>query len=216
MAWVAETTFEDNSVATLNGQSGGTGWSGDWGSAGSFNPGNTFVQSTTAYQGSKATLNSGGVSAIYRILAVPIGTSDTGVIYIALRRSSATGTDENNASWRNSGDQSRVNIALMSNGHINLGSGAGLVDLGTYSANTWYVFRLTYDMGAGRVTAAYSTDAYGTAGIWSAESTPFTLINSGAIDHIDLNGGDSNTGYYDYISGVSPFSSKKESMFLVF
>src|SRR3990167_10083245 len=96
MAWVADADFNGLTDGNLTGQAGGSGWSNNWGDVGSFNPDNTNVQGTTVYEGAKAVRNADGLSAIGRTLTTALTAGNTGVIYLALRRTKTAGTDPMN------------------------------------------------------------------------------------------------------------------------
>lgn len=197
MAWVATDNFDSYSNGDLNGGSGGSSWSTNWSGSTSFD-----VQGTTVYQGSKAITNTNnGEVSIQRTFSA---VSD-GVVYFAVRKTS------NSAggfliSLRNSSDSSRGYVFFDNSSNIIAGTGTVLSG---YSANTWYVIRLTFNATLGTYSAAYSTDAFGTAGTFSADSTPAVMGNTGDITRIqfahDYDGGTGVTSYFDYISPTSPF-----------
>jgi hypothetical protein len=208
MAWTAEDTIESYSVGTLNAGAGGTGWSGDWGAVGSFNPSQFSVVTTTAYEGTKAVIADGGTGpAIGRALSTSISAS--AVLYIAMRRTTTGGVNEGQFTLRNTSDQQRVGVFFNISGRIILGSGGGAVDVAPYSINTWYVIRLTFNPATNAATMAYSTNSYGSAGTFSAESSSYTMGNTGDVAWLVLNGGDDDTMMFDYISGTSPFVAGK-------
>ena len=207
MAWVAEEDFNSYADGDLTGGNGGSGWSNTWGDVGSFQPNFTDVQGTTVYEGAKAVRNAGGVSAIGRTLTTALTTGNSGIIYLAIRRTTTAGTDGCNISFRNVSDQSRMKVEMNNSGNIIIEGTVNQTVLAGYSADTWYVIRLTYNMTLGTYSGAYSTDAYGTAGTFSSESGTATMTNTGDIAWVVLNGGDSNTGLHDYISATSPFTA---------
>lgn len=207
MAWIADANFNGLTDGDLNGQAGGSGWSNNWGDVGSFQPAFTDVQGTTVYEGAKGVRNAGGISAIGRTLTTALTSGNTGVIYMALRRTTTAGTENCNITFRTSGDAARMSVVLNASGNLVITGTTTVTLLAGYSADTWCVVRVTYDMTAGTFTGAYSTDAYGTAGTFSTESSSVTMASSGDIAWVVLNGGDSNTGLHDYISPTSPFTA---------
>jgi len=198
MAWVAIEDFNGLSDATnLAGQSGSgaSGWSAAW-----VNSATNLIRSTTdqAFDGSSASAEvvSGGGNTFYtRTLTTSI--SGSGVVYIAMRRT-ANNSGENAFSLRSSGGN-RCGVVMNSAGNLTVG-GETLV---AYSTNTWYVIRITFDVGAGTYTGAYST-----GGAYSAETSSRTMGSSGNIDRVGI-GGDTGTGidYVGLISDTDPFGA---------
>lgn len=197
--------MESYSLGTLNAGAGGSGWGGNWGAVGSFNPSQFSVVNSTAYDGTQSTICDGGTgAAIGRALTTAI--SGSAVLYIAMRRTTTAGTNEGQFTLRNTSDQQRVGVFFNTSGRIILGSGGGSVDVAAYSANTWYAIRLTFNPATNAATLAFSTSAYGSAGTFGSESSSFTMGSSGDVAWLVLNGGDDDTMLFDYISGTSPFT----------
>ena len=195
MAWVAEDLFNGYSDGDLNANNGGSGWSGAWST-------NTLadVQGTVTYEGAKGILDAGGNPAASRILTTAISDSSS-IMYIAMRRSS-TSTGQHYIILQ-AGASSRVSIIFNNAGNI-LGNGT---TIRTYAANTWYVLRITLNTSGNSYTVATSTDAYGTAGTFSSESSTITMGTSGNIDRVVFDADTGANSYWDYISGTSPFTS---------
>lgn len=197
MAWTAEADFNDLSVADLTGQSGGSGWTGAWSGSTNFD-----VQASVAYEGANAVSNAGG-SNIARTLTT---SRVTGIVYIAMRKSSNSSGGKKSR-LRQSGGGIRVQINMLSSGNIVADASGSVTLVSGYSANTWYVFRITFDTGAGTYTTATSTDAFGTAGTFSAESATSTMGSTGNISDVMFDSDTGDTGYWDYISDTTPFTT---------
>lgn len=198
MAWVVEDTFNTYSDGNLAGNNGGTGWSAAWGSESS--AGAYKVQGTTVYEGAKAV--STASDDITRAFTTGV-SGDGNIMYIAIRR-----PNNNDGSMRfrlrNATNQSRAHVGLNASGQI-FGESTNIA---AYSANTWYVLRVTVNVTSNNFTVAYSTDPYG-SGSFSADSSTITMTNAGNITNILL-ASDAAAGnplnYIDYISPTSPFS----------
>lgn len=207
MAFVSEENFDSYAdEANLAGASGGSGWGGNW-TNGAVN----LIRSDTAitYQGAAAArvITSGGGNTFYtRLLTSAI--SDNGITYVAMHKS-VNNAGENAFTLRSSVGQ-RCNITMNASGNV---TSQGTTILTGYTANTWYVFRITFSVTAGNYTVAYSTDPFGSAGTFSAESSTITMANSGNIDRVGL-GGDTHAGtcHTDYISATTPFSAGGSSL----
>lgn len=200
MAWVAEQTFEALSNGDLNGQAGGTGFTGNWSGSTNYD-----VESTVAYEGSKGVINN--VNANADITAtLTSAVSGAFVVYFAMRRGS-TSAGQTYSKLRSAGGN-RCEVIFQDTGNVvAVNSGVGLETIITgYVANTWYVFRVTGNTTAGTYTVAYSTDPYGSAGTFSAESISLTMGSTGDITafRFDRDASTAND-YWDYISPTTPF-----------
>lgn len=204
----AQATFEGLSNANLNGQAGGVGFSGNW----TVSSGTTFaVQATTAYEGGQAVqcTNPTGQN-VYRALSTAV--SGDFVVYVAVRRSS-TSAGSLIFSLRDTGatgGNSRAKFTMNSSGNIILGDGGSTTTLlAGYSADTWYVIRLTGNTSTNNLTAAYSTGSYGGGGTFSSESSAVTMVNSGDIGNVMLDG-DSGTvnNFFDLITPTNPLTAR--------
>lgn len=200
MAWVAEDTFDSDTDGDLPGQANGTGWSAAWANGG--NGTNYDIQGTTTYQGAKAVLNNTNANAfVTRTLTTAI--SDSGVMYFACRPGSNSAGQL--VFTLRSSVGGRANVVFNSSGNITAGGNTVLTG---YSANTWYVIRITFSVTGGTYSAAYSTGTYGSAGTFSADSATATMTSSGNIDRVGIDK-DARVAsdYFDYISGTSPFTA---------
>jgi len=190
MAWVAIETFEGYAdEANLAGQTGGSGWSDGWSNAAS----NTILSDTaTASEGSVSAraVSNAGNTFYTRDLTTAI--SDAGVIYVSLRKSS-TSAGENAFSLRAGGN--RVSCKLDSSGNAVVGSAT----MFSFSANTWYDIRITFDVSAGTYTGAYWTGS-----AWSAESATQTMGSSGNITKVGIGGDTGSSSWVDNITSVDP------------
>lgn len=202
MAWTAIENFNSYSDGDLAGESGGSGWSAAWsnGATAVWN-----VQGTTVYEGAKGiSCNDGAANPFYsRTLTTAI--SDNGVVYFAMRKSSAA-AGEIAFSLRSSAG-SRVQVKMTAAGNITIQGTTTQTVLTGYSANTWYAFKLTFNVSGATAVVAYSTGTYQGGGSWSADSSSVTLQNSGNIDRVGVGGDLGNTNYFDYISSVDPLTS---------
>lgn len=196
MAWTAVEDFNSYSDGDLPGNNGGSGWSGAWSGSANFD-----VQGTTVYEGAKAIENTTS-SNVSRSLTTAL-SGDGHKVYVAHRRT-ANNSGQSVIGFDNSVPVHRVTIVFNASGNI---VGDGTTILAGYSANTWYVLRVTLNTDADTYTVAYSTDAYGSVGTFSSESPAITMGGASSTDitaiFLDIDvGGD---GYWDYISGSNPF-----------
>lgn len=202
MTWVAEDTFNTYSDGDLTGNNGGTGWAAAWSGSTNFD-----VQGTTVYEGAKAVNNTTNANAnISRQLSAAVAT--TGTLYFAMRRS-LNNSGQIVTNIRNQLNQNAAQVVMNASGNITAGSGGDTVTLVTgYSVNTWYVFRLAFDIAAGTYVVAYSTDAYGSAGSFSADTSAIPMTNTPVSIQYVLYDKDANAGtdLWDYVSPTSPFS----------
>lgn len=200
-AWVADADFNALNTTTLDGQAGGSGWSSNWGTGGSYQCSLMSVQTSVVYEGAKA-VGSSGVSTCERDLTTAL-SGNGNILYVAIYSTGTQTTDPSNYTFRTTGDATRLRLDLSTNGNLTL-HGTTDVALTTYSSNTWYVVRLTINVTSNTATAAWSTGAYGSAGTFSAESSAVTMISSGNITGLYPTQQNVAT-YFDYISATSPF-----------
>lgn len=210
MAWVAEETFESysngNSISTLN---GGTGFASGW----SLGGGTLTITNSVAYDGSlSATATSAGLGGNNAIRQFSSDVSGAFVFYVALRRSSNS-SGEARWNFRNTSNSDRLSVVMKADGKIyirGVTGGANNTEVGTYSADTPHVIRVTGNTSTGSATAAISTDAYGTAGTFGTESSTVSF-STGDLRYVLIDFGDSAgtgvTSYWDYLSPTSPFSA---------
>ncbi len=203
MAWVAIETFSGYSDGNLSGNNGGSGWSNAWqASTPEFQ-----VQGTTVYEGAKAvSCASAGGSNPFQTRNLTTSISTSGVVYVAIRRNS-TSTGELSFTLRNSSNGARVSVKLNASGNMTLGGTTTVTVITGYTANQWYVARITFNVAGNSATMAYSTGTYGGGGTYSSESSAVTMTNSGDVDQVGLGGDGGSTIYYDYISGTDPLPS---------
>ena len=207
MAWAATEDFNGYADGDLTGESGGTGWASAWSGGNEID-----VQGTTVYEGAKAVVQTGASgSTLTRQFTTEISDSSS-VTYVALRRSS-------NSSGvlyydiRNASDQERVRITLNASGNI-VANGTTIV---AYSANTWYVLRITLNTSGSSFTVAYSTGAYGSASSFSADSAGISMTNTGNLERVVLttDAVAAISNYWDYISPTTPFVAATGDNFLM-
>lgn len=195
-AWVAHESFEGyTDESDLAGQSGGSGWSAGWVNAAT---NLERADTATAYQGTvSARVVSGGGNTFYT-RALTTAESGSGVMYVAMRNS-VTNSGINSFTLR-SNTGFRTVVQLNASGNLTVGSATLLAG---YSANTWYLIRITYNVAAGTYTGAYWTGA-----AWSSETASQTMGNSGNLTMVGI-GGDTGSGlsFVDYISGTNPIAA---------
>lgn len=199
MAWVAEADFNGLSDGDLNGQGGGTGWTGNWAGGTNYD-----VQGTTRYEGAKAII--GDNSSIDRTLTTAV-SGDGNIVYFAARRS-VTNSGQSYVHFQSAGG-SRCGIIMNNAGAIKTYPGSASTILASYSANTWYVFKLTMNVASNTFDVDYSTGAYGSAGTWTTGVAGVAMSSTGNITKVtyDLDTNGTQTQLFDYISGVSPFTA---------
>lgn len=207
MAWVATDDFNSYSDGDLNGNNGGSGFSAAWSGSVNFD-----VQGTTVAEGAKAIVNTSG-SNISRALTSAV-SGDGNIVYFAMRNSSAAAGGAK-MRFLDGSSAIREQIIMNSSGNIVLGITSPVTVLAGYSANTWYFFKLTLNVTSQTATLAYSTDAYGTAGSFSAESSShdFSSDGTGNIANIQLDADTGSTKYWDYISDTSPYPVEDNAIF---
>lgn len=191
MTWVAIDTFEGaTDEANLTSWSGGSGWSAAWVNSAT---NVEYSDTATASEGttSARVVSNAGNTFYTRVLTSSIST--TGVMYVSLRKSS-TSAGENAFSLRSSAGN-RVSLKLNASGNAVGGSAT----LFAFSANTWYDFRITFDVGAGTYTVAYWTGS-----AWSAESASQSMGASGNIDRVGIGGDTGSNSWVDNITDTDP------------
>lgn len=208
MAWVAKADFNALTTADLTGQSGGTGWSAAWTGSTNFD-----VQTSVRYEGAKAISNAGG-SNILRTLTTQIsGSSDT--LYVAMRKTSAVAGGKK-FRLRDGASGIRVQIIMDSSGNILANASGSVTLVSGYSANTWYVFRIKLNTASNTYTTAVSTDVFGSAGTFGAESATSTMGGTGNITEVMFDSDTGDTGYWDYISDTTPFTPSFRPQVMIF
>lgn len=199
MAWVAEETFESYSNGdNISGKNGGTGFASGWAISGT--PTGTWaVSNVSPAQGSLHVVRNGGENSdMRRQLAVDV--SGSFVFYIALRMGSFTGSTCS-FNIRDTSDNATVGLAFTTSGTITWN---GVTLFASYTADTYYFYRITAN--GTSFTVARSTDAFGSVGTWSAESSSANYLNGTTIRHMLVGGNGSNGNRaIDYISPTSPF-----------
>lgn len=204
MAWVAVDNFDSYTDGDLATQNGGTGWSAAWGGSTNYD-----IQGTVTYQGAKAVVNSTNANANTDSRALT-STTTSGVFYVAMRKgvNNAGVWAVKLASSTGATLTRRFAIVFNASGNIVLEGTTNVTLLAGYSANTWYVFRITFDTVANTATAAVNTGAYQSGTAWGTESSAVTGANSGAIAGLYLSK-DAATGsdYVDIITGTDPIAS---------
>lgn len=202
--WSSEADFNDLSDGDLNGQAGGTGWTGNWGTDTDYD-----VQGTTVYEGTKAVIYNGTTGGnIQRALTSSV--SGDSVIYFAIRAAQTNGGGARFQLNSRSHIQFDAVDTFGTVGNIYLLSSpsSAITLVSGYSANTWYVIRLTFNTTTGVHSAAVSTDAFGTDGTFGTESSSGTMFGTGDITLFQINTEGTSADYYlDYISDTSPFSA---------
>lgn len=193
--------FNSYSDGDLNGNNGGSGWGTAWSGSATYD-----VQGTTVYEGAKAIIQQAGGTISREPTASPTGT---GIFYVAMRHSSNSAA-RMSFYYLNGAGNAGIGVDLNSAGNIVSLQGS---TIGTYAANTWYVFRITADFTGSTYTVASSTDAYGSAGTFSAESAAQSFVGSGTLTQVqfDVDNQGGASAYWDYISETSPFTSSASS-----
>lgn len=196
--------FNSYSDGDLNGQNGGTGWSGAWSGSGNYD-----VQGSVVFEGAKAVINSANANAdIERHATTGIGS---GAVYIGIRPGNTSAGAIAVKLQNASSYTRRIGIVFNSSGNIVLEGTSNVTLVSGYAANTFYLFRITFDTGTNQATAAYSTAPYGSAESFSSESSAVTMANSGDIQGVYITK-DARSGndYVDYISTTNPYTTTTE------
>lgn len=210
MAWTAEDDFDSYSNgASINTLNGGTGWAAGWVLSG----GTLTITNGVSYDPSNsATATSAGLTSNNAERQLSSDFSGAGIIYVALRR---TSNSSGSIRWnfRSTGDSGRLSVLLDSDGQAKIKSEtAGTTqNIGAYSANTWYVIRITVNNATGTATAAMSSGTYGSAGTFGSDSSSVSFTTGDwryvLIDFDPTGPGTGVTNYWDYISPTSPFTT---------
>ena len=196
MSWVAEEDFESYAdESDLKTQSGGSGWSAAW--TGGANT--VYADTATASEGSVSsrTVSNSGNTFYWRTLTTTIST--TGIIYYSMRKSS-TGSGVNSVALRSSGG-GRFQVRLDNSGNIQAynQNTTAWVTLTSFSANTWYDIRVTFDVSASSFSVSYWTGS-----AWATESATFGMQGSGNIDRISVGGDTGSNSWVDKITATDP------------
>lgn len=190
MAWIATEDFEGYSdEATLNGASGGSGWSAAWSGA---NVVSDTAQASSGSVSARVVTAAGSNSFITRSLTSAV--SGTATVYFSMRKS-ATGSGVVAFSIRNSGG-SRGQVRLDASGNMQiLNPGVAWSTFGSFSANTWYDFRVVFN-----TTGTYYA-SYWNGSSWT-DSTAYTLGGSGDITIVGMGGDIGADAWIDNITGT--------------
>lgn len=203
-AWAATETFESYSNgANMNGASGGSGWTDNWATAGS-----TWIASTgSSYQG---TVGARTTTSFMQRNFTAI-SSGTVTLYVALKRT-VRGANDSRVYVQNTAQNGGIGIHFTTGGNITVERSGGADTIVTsYTADQWYVFRITINRDAWTASVDYSTSAYGTAGTWTTGVTNVAMFGSASnltnyrYECDNLTGG--GLYYTDYISPTSPFTA---------
>lgn len=213
MAWTGLADFNGLSDADLNGQAGGTGWTGNWAAdLGQSSVGDWDIAGTTVYEGAKAIVNSTSraSSGIDRVLSTDL-TAD-GTVYFAMRRSTTT-TFNFRMDFKRSDGNGCFGISMNSGGNITSSHQFGDATLVTgYLADTWYIFKVNLYPGSYTYDVYVYTGAYGGAGTLVGSTTGRAWApQSGQanVHYFNITRDTVGAGsvFFDYISATSPFIS---------
>lgn len=214
-AWTATDTFDSYSNGDLNTQNGGTGWSGAWSGATSYD-----VQGTTTYSGAKAIqfVHAAGDQVIGRTLTT---AADSGILSIRMRKETADNI--NTIVLHDGGQVDGVNNAISvgfgssaapagSEGDIYIAGTTTVNLLTTYSLSTWYLIEIELDgantRARGRVNSG-SWSSYVTMSNSKAQVTDVVLAKGAS-------GASTGDFYYDEIGGsISASASAAGSMMII-
>lgn len=207
MAWVATDDFDSYTngatVPTLN---GGTGWSAGY--INDFQGTNCTISNSAPYQGANAmSVASGTDGVVRRDLASAV--SGTGNIFYFAFKKSTTTAGQTVFYLKNGGNaNTRLKVQLGSSGNLELVGATTVTVMTSFSANTWYAIRVTFDVTANTAVCAFSTNAFGPGGSFSADSSAVTMSSTGNIDSVTLSqeAGTAIVSGFDYISPTSPFA----------
>ena len=192
MAWVADADFNALSTADLNGQGGGSGWSGNWSGDTDFD-----VVTTAPYEGAKhvSAVNANGNMA--RTLTTSVSS---GVVYCAMRNTTGGGDAQIDFKV---GASAALRLSLRDSGGFKCLAMAAVntTVIASPSTSTWYLFEITFN----------SDDTfdirYHDGSSWSTPITGLSQGVSGSIESVAFNHGGGQTCYHDYISPTNPTSS---------
>lgn len=199
MAWTGVENFDSYSTGDLAGGSGGSGWSTNWSNGASAQ---IVVSTTVSDTGSNSVQISNASGNTFYTRNYTASTS--GDVYFAMYKTSTT-APLSKVTFRNASGGEVGSIGLDNAGNIEMRDNTppAFVDVGTYTANTWYYFHVNYDTSTGKYKARWTTT--GTWGSWTAE---YDLKNTSAWTTLGI-GADStsNHTYVDSITDTDPFAA---------
>lgn len=219
MAWVAEADFNGLTDGDLNGQAGGSGWTGNWSaSLGQSNVADWDIAGTTVYEGAKAVTNttSRSTSGIDRVLSTNLTTD--GTVYFAMRRST-TSTWNFTVGFARSDGNGCFGVTMNSSGNITSSHQFGDATLVTgYSADTWYTVKCNIYPGSYTYDAYVYTGTYGGTGTLAGSTTGRSWTppsGTANVGYITLSRDTTGAGniFFDYISPTDPFVTANTTNF---
>jgi len=170
--WLYEQNFNSLADGDLPGQDGWTGY-------------NEFdVQSTVAYEGTKAVQGIRTAGAVFASRSVP--SSVNGTVYFAMRSTANNSGDFAFALKDNNKVDAHAMIKFDSDGNIKTHDNInGWQTITAYSANTWYIFRVEYDCGNDRFRVKVYDSSW--SGWYPSASTWYNFGgDSGDPDDVNL------------------------------
>lgn len=190
MAWVAVENFNSYSDGDLNGENGGSGWSGAWSGDVDFD-----VQGTTVFEGVKAVTGVGANGNITRTLTTAV---NTGTAYFSMRHN---GTGDATFSFQNSSSTIIVRIQFASS-NITTFNNETVVDLVTsYNTSQWYTFEVIFNGNNTFDIRVYD----GTSWVGDNDGLSYDFGSTGDADKVNLNQGGTGTAFWDDITPTNPF-----------
>ena len=197
MAWTAEDKFNSYSAGNLDGNNGGTGWSGAW----TYKEGGHYsVETSDTYEGAAAISGTNTNGNTYRDFSSSVSS---GVFYVAMKFTSGSG-DASFYLKNGTGASFSVfaGIQMRDSGHnIKITGASSNTILSGFDTTKWYLFEVTI------ISTSSFKVRYYVDGAWSSYFGPYTSGVTGTVDGIDLNSGSNQTVYWDYISPTNPFST---------
>lgn len=162
MAWTPTDNFESYSTgASLNGGSGGSGWSGNWSTSG------TTVENAPAGMTGKSAFITGNEVEAVRTFTEPTGTN---IVTFKMRPS--VNNVAIRATFVDTGVASRFLVRFDSDGNIKAG-GSGSDTLQAYSANTTYTIKVKFGHNGNNFQVSIDGGAF--SGDFATNGDPLTI-----------------------------------------
>lgn len=193
-AYAATDSFDTYSAGALDGNNGGTGWSGAYLSV--FQGSAQVVQSSVVFAGANAVGNTTQNSIVGRAFATSV---DSGDMYFAVQSSNTSTFSLITLTQNTFVGTNSIRLGI-NNGQIYVDQiSGGAQSLGAITANTWYVFDLNFlSASTGRFRWSAACAAY------SSFTSTFTWGNASPnAVQFESNGG-SGSNYVDSIQTTDP------------
>lgn len=202
-AWVATDDFEAYSVATIVGQTGGSGWSGNWALGGGSSADYTIVSSPAI--GTRAASIKATAGFVEHTLS---STQTTGSVYFLTRRNSTSAANGARIRMPAAGGAVEYDVGFYGTDIILFANSGQKVVCSGLSADTWYEVQVEYDTTVPQHRARCRPQL-GSWGAFTSQWEPNGGTTAGAITAFGLQalGSDASITYFDRISDTEESTS---------